>query len=108
ELGALRERYRQQEKALQEAEQATVRARAALDSLLQGRRSEERRVGKECRSRWSAHHTKKKTSQRLSAYRLMWSSSARRISLLGQQPGMVAFRIGNQCSIARSDRKRVS
>src|ERR1035438_10890563 len=27
-----------------------------------GTRSEERRVGKECRSRWSAHHLKKKTA----------------------------------------------
>ena len=26
------------------------------DKLLQGRESEERRVGKECRSRWSPYH----------------------------------------------------
>src|ERR1035441_1856626 len=29
------------------------------NSLLHGPRSEERRVGKECRSRWSPHHAKK-------------------------------------------------
>src|SRR3989337_3785223 len=29
----------------------------------QGRRSEERRVGKECRSRWSPYHLKKKKKQ---------------------------------------------
>src|SRR5947208_13683327 len=29
---------------------------------LQQQRSEERRVGKECRSRWSPHHLKKKTT----------------------------------------------
>src|SRR3712207_9359750 len=28
-----------------------------------GRRSEERRVGKECRSRWSRYHLKKKTRE---------------------------------------------
>lgn len=51
ELGALRERYRQQEKALQEAEQATVRARAALDSLLQGRLLREYRAERDALQR---------------------------------------------------------
>src|SRR5438477_11769165 len=31
--------------------------------LLERRRSEERRVGKECRSRWSPYHEKKKKKQ---------------------------------------------
>src|SRR5438552_18914367 len=34
-------------------------------------RSEERRVGKECRSRWSPYHEKKKTEEHLSAERLV-------------------------------------
>src|SRR5690348_18367837 len=33
-----------------------------------GLRSEERRVGKECRSRWSADHERKKGSKELSSY----------------------------------------
>src|SRR2546422_727527 len=32
------------------------RPEKALDKMLQGMRSEERRVGKECRSRWSPYH----------------------------------------------------
>src|SRR5688572_33007330 len=32
------------------------------DGLQRGMRSEERRVGKECRSRWSPYHKKKKQS----------------------------------------------
>src|SRR5256885_7204947 len=34
-------------------------ARAIFDSVLSNGRSEERRVGKECRSRWSPYHYKK-------------------------------------------------
>ena len=30
--------------------------RIKLDEVLKGKRSEERRVGKECRSRWSPYH----------------------------------------------------
>ena len=36
-------------------EQVTARARD-VDSYVRGKRSEERRVGKECRSRWSPYH----------------------------------------------------
>src|SRR3989337_4064876 len=32
-----------------------------------GRRSEERRVGKECRSRWSPYHSKKTRNKRITA-----------------------------------------
>ncbi len=32
----------------------------AKDNIDKGARSEERRVGKECRSRWSPYHQKKK------------------------------------------------
>src|SRR5256885_16532886 len=32
-------------------------------AIFHGERSEERRVGKECRSRWSPDHSKKKTKQ---------------------------------------------
>ena len=32
------------------------KAMTNLDSILKSRRSEERRVGKECRSRWSPYH----------------------------------------------------
>src|SRR3712207_8593525 len=35
-------------------------------STKEGRRSEERRVGKECRSRWSPYHYKKETTNRSS------------------------------------------
>src|SRR2546430_5899389 len=38
------------------AERVTVHARPRLDALDLLRRSEERRVGKECRSRWSPYH----------------------------------------------------
>src|SRR5690348_18452667 len=42
-----------------------VRSRATIRLLSWStRRSEERRVGKECRSRWSPHLQKKKTSER--------------------------------------------
>src|SRR5471032_3685041 len=37
-----------------------VKGRAATAKAMTGWRSEERRVGKECRSRWSPHHSKKK------------------------------------------------
>src|SRR5882672_11855648 len=37
---------------------------AELRSHLRGERSEERRVGKECRSRWSPYHLKKKNSSK--------------------------------------------
>ena len=33
-----------------------VAEREDIDVILTGRRSEERRVGKECRSRWSPYH----------------------------------------------------
>src|SRR5688572_9541512 len=39
---------------------ATVLAQALVKSGLRNVRSEERRVGKECRSRWSPYHQKKK------------------------------------------------
>src|SRR5437667_12259522 len=41
--------------------------------LAEGRRSEERRVGKECRSRWSPYHEKKKSVERSRRER-DWSS----------------------------------
>src|SRR5256885_12659644 len=39
-------------------------SRRASISGLSSRRSEERRVGKECRSRWSPYHLKKKKEQK--------------------------------------------
>src|SRR3970282_2544420 len=38
-----------------------------------GHRSEERRVGKEWRSRWSPYHSKKKTQADCIAYKLRWT-----------------------------------
>src|SRR5690349_24954316 len=38
-------------------------ARVSVSGGIRGWRSEERRVGKECRSRWSPDHEKKKTEQ---------------------------------------------
>ena len=37
-------------------ENVTVNAASSLGSVIDGGRSEERRVGKECRSRWSPYH----------------------------------------------------
>src|SRR5690554_8076992 len=50
-----------------------VRARVVggietLIACLPPRRSEERRVGKECRSRWSPYHEKKKKTQERTVY----------------------------------------
>src|SRR5215211_8690901 len=46
------------------AEKADLQRRgliiADFDLLIAAKRSEERRVGKECRSRWSPYHSKKK------------------------------------------------
>src|SRR5438445_12104251 len=48
----------------------------ALSKAPEPERSEERRVGKECRSRWSGHHLKKKdTSRRISAETRDWDSA---------------------------------
>src|SRR5262245_66301237 len=44
--------------------QVICRMLPARDGRIELARSEERRVGKECRSRWSADRTKKKTKQR--------------------------------------------
>src|SRR5215203_3694977 len=44
-----------------ECDRAVEEAAEALDGLDVLVRSEERRVGKECRSRWSPYHSKKKT-----------------------------------------------
>src|SRR5687767_15990925 len=41
--------------------QASSRLWGASSTLLRMTRSEERRVGKECRSRWSPYHSKKKS-----------------------------------------------
>src|SRR5216684_7195245 len=41
------------------AHRACARRLARLTCDIRRRRSEERRVGKECRSRWSQHHKKK-------------------------------------------------
>ena len=37
-------------------ELANLEAKEALPAKIYGKRSEERRVGKECRSRWSPYH----------------------------------------------------
>src|SRR6266702_5332273 len=42
-------------------------------------RSEERRVGKECRSRWSPYHEKKKNSQRLRGFTGVQRAMAARV-----------------------------
>jgi len=55
---ALRDRYRKKKISLHGMWTATGRLETKLDRLLarRQRRSEERRVGKECRSRWSPYH----------------------------------------------------
>src|SRR5690554_8035464 len=46
--------------SLNSAIHTTYRISLRSSSMREPRRSEERRVGKECRSRWSAYHYKKK------------------------------------------------
>src|SRR6266496_2336472 len=50
-------------------------------------RSEERRVGKECRSRWSPYHLKKKIQRllRMVSYKLL-SRNPAQLSRQGEQP----------------------
>src|SRR2546429_6077781 len=49
--------YRQAQMRIQQLEnQVRIEVRNAQFAVQQNRRSEERRVGKECRSRWSAEH----------------------------------------------------
>src|SRR5437667_10417020 len=50
------------------------------------RRSEERRVGKECRSRWSAYHNKKSTPRALNAPALNGPSSRHDCGARSTQP----------------------
>src|SRR5436189_4515865 len=48
----------------------TANAPAIHEYHAVGNRSEERRVGKECRSRWSTYHEKKKAMKKLESTRL--------------------------------------
>src|SRR5690242_21836658 len=58
-LGAVRQRERAMRHELQierEAAQSAERQFAIVETRAHGQRSEERRVGKECRARWSPAH----------------------------------------------------
>src|SRR5688572_33327200 len=61
-----RERIEQLAERFEEALENGGELTRAWDSVpaLRERRSEERRVGKECRSRWSRYHQKKKRKRR--------------------------------------------
>ena len=52
----IREHFPDKEYITTAMRQEEVRCRMALDRAAEGIRSEERRVGKECRSRWSPYH----------------------------------------------------
>src|SRR3989441_7336499 len=55
-LAAIDDAARREIGALDEPPQLLQRSVGAVDQVLDGLRSEERRVGKECRSRWSPYH----------------------------------------------------
>src|SRR6266853_5741105 len=52
------------------------RTRSTITGMPSGRRSEERRVGKECRSRWSPYHHKKKTIPTNNCYFCVFDGAA--------------------------------
>src|SRR6478672_12978821 len=64
-----------------------ARSRSPSCTVVAPRRSEERRVGKECRSGWSRYHSKKKRVGDVAARRVFHREKARADSCVGPLVG---------------------